>query len=370
MTWILKSIFDLGLDPPPSVAVMPLGTGNDLSLSFGWGNAFKNKWLSGAQLYRTLGRYVEAQPRALDAWRITLVGPGPELFDHLPHSLAALDEGAAAAAAAGPEPPAAATGPEAERAAAAAGPTAPGQRHAAVGGMFWNYFSVGLDAQAAYGFHALREAHGWAASTRLANQAWYSYFSCSSGWFCGASPLKNRVRLRGRGGPGGEAWRDVPVPTSVRAIVVLNLQSYGGGRDIWGLAEAGRGGEVTPIFADGLVEVVGFRDGWHTALVMGQLSAKVHAERIAQLAELEITLHPTGRAAVKDEEGQTFMQLDGEPWPQLIPPAKAEPLRVRISRAGTSSMLMNASDAQGPPKIKKLAKRGAEKAPVLRPKKD
>ena len=39
-----------------------------------------------------------------------------------------------------------------------------------VSGCFWNYFSVGLDAEAAYGFHRLREASPWAASTRLANQ--------------------------------------------------------------------------------------------------------------------------------------------------------------------------------------------------------
>lgn len=333
MTWILKSIFDLGMDPAPSVAVLPLGTGNDLALSFGWGNAFKNKWIRADQLYRTLGRYVEASPRALDAWRITLVGPGPALFDHLPHSLGTLSDGEAVGALA---PPEAATGLEAEAAAAATpGPKAPGQAHAAVGGMFWNYFSVGLDAQAAYGFHALREAHSWAASTRLANQAWYSYFSCSSGWFCGASPLKNRVRLRGRGGPeGGKDWREIKVPHSVRAIVVLNLQSYGGGRDIWGLAESGgrtnesrSAAATTPIFSDGLVEVVGFRDGWHTAMVMGQVSSKIHAARLAQLAELEIALHPLG-GKVKDEESQTYMQLDGEPWPQLVPPQSSEPLRV------------------------------------------
>lgn len=53
-------------------------------------------------------------------------------------------------------------------------------------GMFWNYLSLGLDAEAAYGFHTLREQYAWAASNRLANQAWYSWFSCTSGWFCGA----------------------------------------------------------------------------------------------------------------------------------------------------------------------------------------
>jgi len=45
VAWLLKTIKELRLDPPPSVAVMPLGTGNDLSLSFGWGNTFLQAWI-------------------------------------------------------------------------------------------------------------------------------------------------------------------------------------------------------------------------------------------------------------------------------------------------------------------------------------
>lgn len=46
MAWILTTIRELQLQPPPAVAVMPLGTGNDLSLSFGWGNTFLHKWIA------------------------------------------------------------------------------------------------------------------------------------------------------------------------------------------------------------------------------------------------------------------------------------------------------------------------------------
>ena len=62
--------------------------------------------------------------------------------------------------------------------------------------MFYNYFSVGLDASAAYGFHHLRETKPWAAPSRLINQAWYAYFSCASGWFCCAPPLNLTASLK------------------------------------------------------------------------------------------------------------------------------------------------------------------------------
>lgn len=67
---------------------------------------------------------------------------------------------------------------------------------AQVEGLFYNYFSVGLDAQAAYGFHHLRETKAWAAPSRLINQAWYAYFSCATGWFCCAPPLNTTATLK------------------------------------------------------------------------------------------------------------------------------------------------------------------------------
>lgn len=53
-------------------------------------------------------------------------------------------------------------------------------------------------------------------------------------------------------------WQPVPIPSNVKAIVLLNLQSYGGGRDIWGLADNNKDtqrGWKTPIFNDGMFEV-------------------------------------------------------------------------------------------------------------------
>lgn len=81
-------------------------------------------------------------------------------------------------------------------------PAPPAAQPRVARGMFWNYLSLGLDAEAAYSFHTLREQHAWAASNRVANQAWYSWFSCTSGWFCGAQV--------GGGAPGRQVHEHSP----------------------------------------------------------------------------------------------------------------------------------------------------------------
>ena len=53
-------------------------------------------------------------------------------------------------------------------------------------------------------------------------------------------------------------WREVRLGRGIKALVVLNLQSYAGGRDLWGLRDPARDaakGWQTPIFNDGVIEV-------------------------------------------------------------------------------------------------------------------
>jgi ribosomal protein S6E (S10) len=118
---------------------------------------------------------------------------------------------------------------------------------------------------------------------------------------------------------------------------------------------------------------VGFHSGWHTALVMGQVSRRVHAKRLAQAEEVEITLEAHGALY-----GVTHMQLDGEPWEQRVPgdkilPGGAEtggdnsgkPLVVRVRRAGQSRMLLNDVEALGPKTARQVTSRGAMLSKML-----
>ena len=81
------------------------------------------------------------------------------------------------------------------------------------------------------------------------------------------------------------------------------MQTYSGGRDVWGLkderASEGRDkGFVSPIFDDGLLEVVGLEGGWKSWAALSGVKKDLHGRRVAQANELKITYHsPKGSLA-------------------------------------------------------------------------
>ncbi|KAL1449775.1 hypothetical protein WDU94_002250 [Cyamophila willieti] len=54
--WILNTIHSMKLDPAPSVGIIPLGTGNDLSRVLGWGKLFDKDSCSAFQILDSLTR--------------------------------------------------------------------------------------------------------------------------------------------------------------------------------------------------------------------------------------------------------------------------------------------------------------------------
>ncbi|KXZ56309.1 hypothetical protein GPECTOR_1g272 [Gonium pectorale] len=379
IAWVMGVIKKLRLNPEPPIAIVPLGTGNDLSRTFLWGAAYERKWIRGYKaMYNTLNRIATAREDKLDCWNITITTPRRSMFNSgVPHCLSqpqtgpavpgamtpharpsgttsgniaaasapaygrnqssSLTPGGAPAGSASLHPAVAAareslmaslamgdrsvaasvaathgsatalpniatssvgsaattfttaTNMSLHTAAAQAGTSVPptivsaavstsAEEESGIGirmGMFWNYFSVGLDAKAAWGFHSLREQRPGCTSSRMANQFWYSAFSCTSGWFCCAQPL--------------------------------NVKSYAGGRNLWGPSTSQsdrKRGLEPPSYNDGVLEAPYFRDD--------------------------------------GEPSHCYMQIDGEPWKQDIPVKDQDaPVRVEIVHAGVSRLLRN-----------------------------
>ncbi|XP_020993693.2 diacylglycerol kinase 4 [Arachis duranensis] len=295
--WVLGCLTELhkyGREPVPPVAIIPLGTGNDLSRSFGWGGSFPFSWRQAIK--RTLYKATTGPICRLDSWRISITMPEGTIVEP-PHSLKQI-EGCTLDEDIGDE-------------------EGLPEKVISYDGVFYNYFSTGMDAQVAYGFHHLRNEKPYLAQGPIANKIIYSGYSCTQGWFltpCTSDPklrgLKNILRMHVKKVNSSE-WERIPVPTSVRAIVALNLHSYGSGRNPWGNLKPEyleKRGFVEAQVDDGLLEIFGLKQGWHASFVMVEL---ISAKHIAQAAAIRLEIRG-------GEWKDAYLQMDGEPWKQPL----------------------------------------------------
>ncbi|KAL5972978.1 Diacylglycerol kinase [Asimina triloba] len=94
-SWLLGVVSDLKLTHPPPVATVPLGTGNNLPFSFGWGK--KNPETDVHSVKSFLGQVMVAKGMKIDSWHILMRMKAPEKDScdpiaplELPHSLHAV----------------------------------------------------------------------------------------------------------------------------------------------------------------------------------------------------------------------------------------------------------------------------------------
>ncbi|XP_051140563.1 diacylglycerol kinase 4-like [Andrographis paniculata] len=293
--WVLGCLGELNRQsrlPVPSTGIIPLGTGNDLARSFGWGGSFPYNWKSAIK--RSLDCVIRGPIANLDSWNLLILMPaGAEL--EVPYAIKQTEKTP--------------LDPELE---------VEGDLPDNVScyqGVFYNYFSIGMDAQVAYGFHHLRNEKPYLAHGPIANKIIYSGYSCKQGWFftpCSSDPglrsLKNILRLYAKK-VNSLIWEQIHIPSSVRSLVALNLPSYGSGRNPWGNLKPEyleKRGFVEANADDGLLEVFGFKQGWHASMVMVEL---ISAKHITQASAIRFELRG-------GEWSEAYMQVDGEPWKQ------------------------------------------------------
>ncbi|XP_057767256.1 diacylglycerol kinase 4-like [Salvia miltiorrhiza] len=315
--WVLGCIGELNSQlrlPLPPTGIIPLGTGNDLSRSFGWGGSFPFNWK--AAVKRTLDKITHGPIARLDSWHILISKPAGEELE-IPYSLKPTEE----------------TPLDEELEVEGELP----EQVNCYQGVFYNYFSIGMDAQVAYGFHHLRNERPYLAQGPISNKLIYSGYSCKQGWFftpCSSDPglrsLKNILRIYAKKVNSSD-WEQVHVPSSVRSIVALNLPSYGSGRNPWGNLKPDyleKRGFVEASADDGLLEVFGFKQGWHASMVMVEL---ISAKHITQASAIRFELRG-------GEWTEAYMQMDGEPWKQ--PMNKDYSTFVEIKRVQYQSLMV------------------------------
>ncbi|OAO96880.1 DGK6 [Arabidopsis thaliana] len=275
--WLLGVVSDLNLSNPPPIATVPLGTGNNLPFAFGWGK--KNPGTDRSSVESFLGKVINAKEMKIDNWKILMRMKHPkegscDITLKLPHSLPRIF---------------------------------PSDQENMEGyhtyrGGFWNYFSLGMDAQVSYAFHSQRKLHPERNIAKLA-----------------------KIQICDRNGQ----WNDLHIPQ--RSIVCLNLPSFSGGLNPWGTPNPKKQRDrslTAPFVDDGLIEIVGFRNAWH-GLVL--LSPNGHGTRLAQANRVRLEFK---KGAAK----HAYMRIDGEPWKQPLP-SNDETVMVEISHHGQVNLL-------------------------------
>ncbi|KAJ3693377.1 hypothetical protein LUZ60_008857 [Juncus effusus] len=316
--WILGCLGELNVQnrkPVPPIGVIPLGTGNDLSRTFNWGASFPFAWRQAVK--RSLYKAITGPICRLDSWKVTVSMPAGEEMD-LPYALREIGECTI-------EQDGDIEGELPEKA-------------FCFEGVFYNYFSIGMDAKVAYGFHNLRDEKPYIANSPITNKLIYAGYTCTQGWFftpCISDPslrgLKNILRLSIKKVNSNE-WEAIPVPSSVRAIVALNLHNYGSGRHPWGNLKTEyleKRGFVEAQADDGLLEIFGLKQGWHASLVMVEL---ISAKHIAQASAIRLEIRG-------GQWRDGYMQMDGEPWKQ--PLSTEYSTFVEIKRVPFQSLIVN-----------------------------
>uniref|UniRef100_A0A8C6HLC7 Diacylglycerol kinase n=1 Tax=Mus spicilegus TaxID=10103 RepID=A0A8C6HLC7_MUSSI len=267
--WILSTLDQLRLKPPPPVAILPLGTGNDLARTLNWGGGYTDEPVS-----KILSHVEEGNVVQLDRWDLR-AEPNPE---------------------AGPE--------ERDDGATDRLPL----------DVFNNYFSLGFDAHVTLEFHESREANPEKFNSRFRNKMFYAGTAFSDFLMGSSKDLAKHIRVVCDGMDLTPKIQDL----KPQCIVFLNIPRYCAGTTPWG--HPGEHHDFEPQrHDDGYLEVIGFTMTSLAALQVDGEPCKLSASRI------RIALRNQATMVQKAKRRSTApLHSDQQPVP--------EQLRIQVSR--------------------------------------
>lgn len=200
VSWIISTLDKMQLDRWPPLAILPLGTGNDLArmhgtsseylfcidnenlclsnaplVIVGWGSGYANE-----SLLMILDQVKESYISLLDRWTLNIECKKKKK----------------------------ATKKKTE--------SKP----------FINYMSIGMDAISALQVHNLRENSPNMFFSRAVNKVWYALFGAEDAIKASCSDLPNQIILEADG-------VEVPIPKDSQGLIFLNIDSYMGGVPLW-----------------------------------------------------------------------------------------------------------------------------------------
>ncbi|XP_062236218.1 diacylglycerol kinase zeta isoform X2 [Platichthys flesus] len=231
--WILSCLDELAINPQPPVAVLPLGTGNDLARTLNWGGGYTDEPLS-----KILSHVEDGTVVQLDRWNL-LVEPNVS-------AAAELDEQ---------------------------------QSDKLPLDVFNNYFSLGFDAHVTLEFHESREANPEKFNSRFKNKMFYAGTAFSDFLMGSSKDLSKHIKVVCDGTDLTSKVQDL----KLQCLVFLNIPRYCAGTTPWGNPSEHHDFEPQR-HDDGYIEVIGF-----TMTSLATLQVGGHGERLNQCREVTLT---------------------------------------------------------------------------------
>ncbi|KAM9830520.1 diacylglycerol kinase zeta-like isoform 4-T6 [Syngnathus typhle] len=231
--WILSCLDELGLNPQPPVAVLPLGTGNDLARTLNWGGGYTDEPLS-----KILSHVEDGSVVQLDRWNLHVEAnhsAGAEVDEQQSDKLP-LD-------------------------------------------VFNNYFSLGFDAHVTLEFHESREANPEKFNSRFRNKMFYAGTAFSDFLMGSSKDFSKHIRVVCDGTDLTSKVQDL----KLQCLVFLNIPRYCAGTTPWGTPSDHHDFEPQR-HDDGYIEVIGF-----TMTSLATLQVGGHGERLNQCREVTLT---------------------------------------------------------------------------------
>eukprot|EP01018_Ginkgo_biloba_P002968 Gb_31727 [translate_table: standard] len=223
--WVLSAIEKHNYESPPPVAILPIGTGNDLARVLSWGGGLGAVERQGG-LCMVLHHIDHAAVTMLDRWQVTISGRQSKQTQNIDRSTKFMN----------------------------------------------NYLGIGCDAKVALDIHMLREESPEKFYNQFLNKLLYAKEGAKDIMDRTCADLPWQIRLEVDG-------VDIEVPEDAEGVLITNIGSYMGGVDLW-QNEDEHDDEFDPqCMHDKVLEVVCICGTWHLGKLQVGLS---RARRLAQ----------------------------------------------------------------------------------------
>eukprot|EP01004_Peranema_trichophorum_P005208 NODE_4078_length_1234_cov_46.028803_g3584_i0.p1 GENE.NODE_4078_length_1234_cov_46.028803_g3584_i0~~NODE_4078_length_1234_cov_46.028803_g3584_i0.p1 ORF type:complete len:394 (-),score=66.92 NODE_4078_length_1234_cov_46.028803_g3584_i0:52-1179(-) len=254
--WVMAELVKL-TSTVPSVVVLPLGTGNDLARTLGWGGGFDNL----ARIREFLFDILQAKLIHLDRWLITLSGSESSSSREVYMN---------------------------------------------------NYFSLGVDASICLEYHLSREDTS-KYNSRTCNKCTYAQIGAQRVFQKDAPSITQLVEYIQVDG------ERIEIQPQWKGIIISNLPSYSSGVDLWGTRGLESEGLVHQDISDGKLEVMAIQGPLHLAILRTSTTHAIRLAQgktvtisLSQDCDVQVDGEPWNQTSPCIIKLQHFMR-----WPML-----------------------------------------------------